>query len=96
LNFSAKFSNDTSFNFAGSFQTYVFLFQILYHLEPVRAVACAHLCPKEFCLCCELGFLFHMLDNASGAPCQVIIFTDINYCVIDLFCFVVYLFLLLF
>lgn len=28
----------------------------------------AHTCIDEFCVCCELGFLFHMLR--SGAPCH--------------------------
>ncbi|CAH0563719.1 unnamed protein product [Brassicogethes aeneus] len=47
------------------------MIQVLYHTEPLRAALLSHLCTKEFCLSCELGFLFQMLSNASqNQPCQ--------------------------
>ncbi|XP_063236663.1 PAN2-PAN3 deadenylation complex catalytic subunit PAN2 [Bacillus rossius redtenbacheri] len=46
------------------------MIQVLYHIKPVRSVLLAHLCPREFCLSCELGFLFHMLGISRGQPCQ--------------------------
>ncbi|XP_014242212.1 PAN2-PAN3 deadenylation complex catalytic subunit PAN2 isoform X2 [Cimex lectularius] len=44
------------------------MIQLLYFTESLRSVMLCHQCCSEFCVCCELGFLFHMLG--SGAPCH--------------------------
>lgn len=48
------------------------MIQMFYYISPLRALVMSHLCEREFCLVCELGFLFHMLDVSmgQGIPCH--------------------------
>jgi hypothetical protein len=41
------------------------LVQWLYSQPAVRAYMINHLCAKESCMCCELGFIFHQMDQQA-------------------------------
>ena len=46
------------------------MLQILYYTEKLRVLLLNHTCSRENCICCELSFLFHMMDISPGMPCQ--------------------------
>eukprot|EP00730_Choanoeca_flexa_P006658 TRINITY_DN12197_c0_g1_i1.p1 TRINITY_DN12197_c0_g1~~TRINITY_DN12197_c0_g1_i1.p1 ORF type:complete len:693 (+),score=156.64 TRINITY_DN12197_c0_g1_i1:2-2080(+) len=46
------------------------LLQVLFFIGPIRAGIASHSCHKEFCLTCELAFLFDMLNQQPGRNCQ--------------------------
>ena len=46
------------------------MLQILYYTEKLRILILNHTCSRENCICCELSFLFHMMDISPGMPCQ--------------------------
>ncbi|KAG0613820.1 hypothetical protein M758_6G131500 [Ceratodon purpureus] len=46
------------------------LLQVLYFIPALQAAVTSHVCEREFCLTCELGFVLHMLDLAQGGTCQ--------------------------
>lgn len=46
------------------------MLQILYYTERLRILILNHTCNRENCVCCELSFLFHMMDISRGIPCH--------------------------
>lgn len=46
------------------------MLQILYFSERLRVFILNHTCSRENCVCCELSFVFHMMDISPGMPCQ--------------------------
>jgi PAB-dependent poly(A)-specific ribonuclease subunit 2 len=44
--------------------------QLLYFIPPLRRQIADHLCLRESCVCCELSFLFHMMDSSKGKSCE--------------------------
>ena len=46
------------------------MLQILYYTERLRILILNHTCSRENCVCCELSFLFHMMDISRGIPCH--------------------------
>jgi PAB-dependent poly(A)-specific ribonuclease subunit 2 len=46
------------------------LLQALYFMPHVRVRLLSHLCARDDCVSCELGFVFHMLDLANGRNCH--------------------------
>ena len=47
------------------------LIQVLYFTPKLRSAVLKSCCEHEFCVTCELGFLFHMLHvSTAGIPCQ--------------------------
>ena len=42
------------------------MLQILFFSEKLRTLMLNHTCERENCICCELSFLFHMMDISPG------------------------------
>lgn len=50
--------------------------QMLYFTPPVRKAVGDHVCHRDWCISCELGFLFHMFDlGGAGMACEAGNFT---------------------
>lgn len=50
--------------------------QVLYFSPPIRKAIGGHSCDQDWCISCELGFLFHMFDlGGAGMACEAGNFT---------------------
>lgn len=50
--------------------------QVLYFTPPLRRAIGNHVCDRQWCISCELGFLFHMFDlGGAGMACEAGNFT---------------------
>lgn len=50
--------------------------QVLYFCPPIRKAIGSHSCDRDWCISCELGFLFHMFDlGGAGMACEAGNFT---------------------
>lgn len=50
--------------------------QMLYFSPPIRTAVGDHVCDRDWCISCELGFLFHMFDlGGAGMACEAGNFT---------------------
>lgn len=50
--------------------------QVLYFSPPIRKAVGDHVCDRDWCISCELGFLFHMFDlGGAGMACEAGNFT---------------------
>lgn len=50
--------------------------QVLYFTPPLRRAIGSHTCERQWCISCELGFLFHMFDlGGAGMACEAGNFT---------------------
>lgn len=50
--------------------------QMLYFNPPIRKAIGSHSCDRDWCISCELGFLFHMFDlGGAGMACEAGNFT---------------------
>lgn len=50
--------------------------QVLYFTPPLRSAIGNHVCDRQWCISCELGFLFHMFDlGGAGMACEAGNFT---------------------